>query len=217
MQDSSEEFKNLVDHEMSCETQMLTAELQQTNPSNGAEQNSPAKKGLEAEELFVDIIQDENQSIEETKIEPKIDPKPEPKIEPNIEIELEAKIEPPKAVHEKMFTSEMTEVQSENGSSEGFEIELTKELKASIYDLKDDAEPEELADLLDIPVKLVQSYLQELDELEEITEKHKTIIRKLQAQKIFSQEQVIQKAIKMTKLKEKTIKNFLGGKTIQVQ
>ena len=36
MQDSSEEFKNLVDHEMSCETQKLTADSQQKNPMEGA-------------------------------------------------------------------------------------------------------------------------------------------------------------------------------------
>ena len=49
----------------------------------------------------------------------------------------------------------MTEVLSENGSQEDSVTELTKELKESIYDLKDEADPEDLAEMFEIPIKLV--------------------------------------------------------------
>jgi len=93
--------------------------------------------------------------MEPPGIDPKIEPVVEPDINSIIEPKIECKIEPPKPVHEKLFTSEMTTVLSENGSQEDSVTELTKELKESIYDLKDEADPEDLAEMFEIPIKLV--------------------------------------------------------------
>ena len=62
-----------------------------------------------------------------------------------------------------------TEVESASASSEEFQIELSQDLKDSIYDLKDDLAPEEIADMFEVQVELVQSYLKKLEEEEQIS------------------------------------------------